>query len=732
MDPPKKSRVPADTGLATTLNVAARRGDFHGRLKWMQIEASKTPEDEKLAHQVVGNYCGYDDAVLAIASVWEGLKAEGINYAFGSTDFFRLARQGVRWNSTCAGTPHPLIIPLEFSKTTKDPPPVEWKNVKPVPPKTSLAQMEKEEKAIAEAQTLVMKEIPEAVEGGEAQTFSDGGPKQFALAIAERDPSSATGIFVTYMNSGSTPSQDIVRAAVRNTVLNSAWMPDGAWPLLSREVWQTVAQQANNAAGGTHLVLNAWAYMLNLRLNATWSISSEEQNNFYKEARTVINLALRGHMNGDTILSFLVAYRYAPAQGGRKSQQHPRNLQSVLMNHHALADVIRRMKKDDNGGTRTTGTGPSTTAGAVVKTAPWIMKPTPPGVPTGPIVKPPPAINIFTGPTTNPAPPSTSSTRPLRTPRNGIVIKAKTEWTDTLQQRLNACEYKRMKLGKVKLHSVKMEQLTDEDVILAIAAVWRGLWNDDLRFAFGTANLFQLCREPPGAGWHGNVAVGAPNDFIIPLLFNDDATKKKTGPIGARSSTTGHFLLAIAARDSDDSKDVNIRILDSAKGVKNLKHTRTTAQKIVRYSGWMGLTPKGTVADVQPRFTEEIITTPQQIGGVECGFYVIFNAWAFMLGIPVINSTQRNGTTSDADFLQCGRRVVNLALCGCLDAGTVQAFFNHFGYCEAQDPADAVQPMDSVRMDERILEKIMQELAEVEQAIAAMKGPAQGPTQGPT
>lgn len=268
----------------------------------------------------------------------------------------------------------------------------------------------------------------------------------------------------------------------------------------------------------------------------------------------------------------------------------------------------------------------------------------------------------------------------------------------------------------------------DEDIILAIAAVWEGLWRDETPFAFGTADLFQLSRDPPAGPWHGMASVGAPSDFIMPLLFNPDATSRKKGKLGAKRSITGHFLLAIAARDSDDSKDVNIQIQDSAPDARPLNLVQQAAQNIVRYSGWMGLTPDGAPADVQATFTVERVTVPQQNGSVEWGFHVIFNAWAHMLGIPILNASDRNGTLPDDDFYVCGVRIVNLALSGSMNSATIQAFFNHFGYCEPQDPEDAVSAMQSTAMSNDILNETIAEIRDLEKAIAITRDPAQGPT----
>lgn len=354
----------------------------------MQARASKTPDDANSAHQIAPPNFRYDDALIAIASVWEGLKLRGTNYAFGNPHLFRYARRRVWSNTACVGASQALIIPLEFSKSIIDPAPEEESDVKPVPPSKSMEQMEKEENEIFEAENVAFKERLYTKSGAERW---DTGPEEFAFAVAQRDPSSATGVVITYVNNAPTRSQGIIRAAARNIVRYSSWMPEGTWPNFPREVWQTVPQQTDRFAGGMHLVLNAWAHMLNLTVNETWSISHEEQKKFYEEARTIINLALRGHMNSDTIISLLTAYEYARFQSASKVDQLARSMQSIFMHHGVLDDIIRRMEKGDNK-VKSGPTAPPTVTGPSITTGPDVQPPPVPSVPTEPVVQPPSVI----------------------------------------------------------------------------------------------------------------------------------------------------------------------------------------------------------------------------------------------------------------------------------------------------------------------------------------------------
>ncbi|CAF9922173.1 hypothetical protein IMSHALPRED_005603 [Imshaugia aleurites] len=89
-----------------------------------------------------------------------------------------------------------------------------------------------------------------------------------------------------------------------------------------------------------------------------------------------------------------------------------------------------------------------------------------------------------------------------------------------------------------------------------------------------------------------------------------------------------------------------------------------------------------------------------------CGFFVILNAWAVMLEIPIFRGEgRRKGCGHHNTFIKTGLKIVNLALAGFMDSRTIQAFMNSFGLSEEQDPNAAEDParpcVDAVRMDRK-------------------------------
>jgi len=287
-------------------------------------------------------------------------------------------------------------------------------------------------------------------------------------------------------------------------------------------------------------------------------------------------------------------------------------------------------------------------------------------------------------------------------------------------------------LHRIKEHS----SMTIEDVVLAIATIWAALMNQnafsepDVGFAFASTNLFD-----PGefaAGVSGCGVVGGQNRFIMPLFFppsekavfeyynglEAEAKSKanKEGKVDTKISGTrkprtkakrsgkcqmeeplGHFVLAVAERNSPGSSVIRIAIRDSVGGSSDDKDmVRRKAQTLATTSGWMSLDEKASPHTRLPnsqgptRFSFVDMTVPHQpVKSASCGLSAILSAWAVMLGIPIRQNTKRRHGKSNKDYLADALEIVNLALSGFMDTRTIQAWMNVYGYSERQDPADS-------------------------------------------
>ena len=657
----------------------------------MRDNDASSPDIDNSSHQLVGmGAVDDDDPALAIASMWEGARRKGIHTAFGDPYLFKSARRLPLPSLTCVGARHPLIMPLVFNSRTRDPSAEEEDAALPPPVEKSTEDMKKEHEELVKADEIADKEKTTQ----EAMNFGQGA-NHFVLAVAERNPNNEAEVHITYMNSASTPSKAVIRATARNIVRNSFWMPAGIWPQFTQESWRPVPQQKDAIGSGTHVIMNAWAILLGLSINGGWSRSGKEQSAFYKEACTVINLALKGHMDGETVLSFLTAYGYARSRHATRIPELPRRVHSFFMNHDVLSKKLQEIREEERDKAR-----------KEVIVAPGGL---------APIDNTGRKLRGTTG-----------SSKP---PGSDLPPTKQKVWYDRMTKGIHDCEAKRKALRRPKLTVIRArQQLLDDDVVLAIATVWRGLWENNIRFAFGISDLFRLCRQPSeGDDWHGVVAVGAPHAFIMPLLFNPDDEEKEQS--GADRSEAGHFLLVVAERDSK-GENIRLQIQDSMTGIKDVGKTQTTARNIVRYSGWMGLNTEGRPVAVEPTFADDMVDSPQQSGGVECGLHVIFNAWAYMLGIPVIRSTQRSGKVPDRRFYMFGRHIINLALTGCMDSETIQAFFNWGGYSQPQNVEDPLTSMEAVSLDDTTFAESIAEIRAVERGEPAAAGPDPGAAGG--
>ncbi|KAK4692087.1 hypothetical protein P7C71_g5050, partial [Lecanoromycetidae sp. Uapishka_2] len=157
----------------------------------------------------------------------------------------------------------------------------------------------------------------------------------------------------------------------------------------------------------------------------------------------------------------------------------------------------------------------------------------------------------------------------------------------------------------------------------------------------------------------------------------------------------GHFVLAVAQRRSQDSNDIDVKTYDTRPGTVRESSIRESAQKIATTFGWItgcdeSNKPRPLLDEssnpVVPEF-EDISVPCQPRGSNACGLYVILFAWAHILGIPLHRDRKRRtNSSSSAQALQDGLDIVNLALAGHMNARTIQAYLNFYGYSTAQDP----------------------------------------------
>ncbi|KAL8668738.1 MAG: hypothetical protein Q9168_006643 [Polycauliona sp. 1 TL-2023] len=325
------------------------------------------------------------------------------------------------------------------------------------------------------------------------------------------------------------------------------------------------------------------------------------------------------------------------------------------------------------------------------------------------------------------------------------------------------------------LHIGDWADIDNESVVLSIATLWNALrdHDDNRRFAFNDSSQYSLVRldfkTTTGQRELCMPAVHAgptsSNDLLIPMLMsgtwrsppnsagfapgknpNKDKGKPeptykddKKGDVGA----IGHTVFAVAQRlgkDAEGCDQVRAIIMDScpSASAENPQRIPDNVGKTIRRMGWLeGQDNMGGQIenrDHPPRVVEwQYPQVPHQVSPNSCGIHTILNAWRYMLGLPEVNSsvrlTGRRATASDENrFIDDALRMINLALRGYMDLRTIQAFFNHYGFCALQDPLSAAVAKSSgisaTRMDAGILSDILEE----QRTIATVRAPPPVPT----
>ena len=294
-------------------------------------------------------------------------------------------------------------------------------------------------------------------------------------------------------------------------------------------------------------------------------------------------------------------------------------------------------------------------------------------------------------------------------------------WEDILNRNLAIHRNRLVGLNRTPHRITEYDGMDFEDVVVAVATIWDALRNLGTYAFAGDEHLNPAYSEALKDGtYHSLGVVGGVNGrFIMPLFFQPSQTKqdkyyqknyakvqieklakledKKEGKIDP--GPLGHILLAVARRCSPETNQVDIEIRDSFPGCENPHHIEERAQTLA--ATWLEM------EEVTPNFAYvTVIRQPTRIN--PCGIFTILNAWAVMLGIPLLGELKRSKRRvyNDTEFLERALEIVNLALAGCMDSRTIQAFLNVYGYSAEQDVQDLPEhDVHAVRMDPERLKR---------------------------
>ena len=564
----------------------------------------------QLAHTISEDISSleWDDVILAIAAMWQGIAGADLFYSFGNAESFQIASSmTVAPDYTCVPSSDTLIIPMDSGAVV--------------------------------------------------------------IALSEPSNNGLVRFILLQSTAGNAPQ---IRRDARAIVENAQWSADSDPRFVnSSDQWVTAptAIQHNDInTARHHVVLNAWAYMLDIPIaKAMRDLNEEETNQFYSQIQFLMNLAFNGRLDRELVRAFMHEYGYDeestnPGAVRRIQDDRQRGLlehaRSVLINPMIFADILAALRADSNTRHIKTTISPAT-----------LHNPSNMSTQSGSLPPPPRAVAPGAGP-----------------PSPGTLIAAG-NWREILDNNLRIFERRVQALPKPdsKILDRRIEvpdshNYHDLHVELSIHSVWYPLLKQNHLFAMGDGTTYaqrDLERAQEFNAWaNGDTSM----PFIMPLRGQLPSFRDTQLAKGGRY----HWILAVAEMDKTDNQQVNIRILNSMPSTG--RGIRTAAEKVVKYSGWLGvdrdrLNP--LPADVT--FTHEVPVVPGQYGQPACGFHTIMAAWATMLGIPINPArTLRDRGNERKEFYAIGTRIVNCALAGCMNSRTIQAFLNVYGFSVEQ------------------------------------------------
>lgn len=216
-----------------------------------------------------------DQVMISISVVWDALRQSDILFAVSPLEGLQHCRKKGDTDVECkvALGPNPFIIPLTL-----------WSEESPVVGKLG-------HHLLAVAQV------------------TDRGP--IKIRLMDSSPGRI--------------AKEHIHAVIAGLIMYSGWLgkdgtrPRRVWPAIEFDECVVPEQELVNACG-LNVVLNAWAEMLNISINCsrhrvkTCKDGLEEiaeSTYFLRQTIEIIDLAISGHMDTETILAFMIWYGYA-------------------------------------------------------------------------------------------------------------------------------------------------------------------------------------------------------------------------------------------------------------------------------------------------------------------------------------------------------------------------------------------------------------------------------------
>ena len=281
-------------------------------LKALKARNPRTTEDTAKAASKIktSSKMADDEVVLAIASIWEGLKGLGraeYDFAYAGMDVF--GPGGEQQEIGAIGGRCGFIMPLLLSSVR-----------------------------------------PEALENQGKGKEEIGDVGHLLLCVADVVDDDPLTVQVTVFNSIPSPGsgRDIMDAVLA-TIDRSGW-PGVA---INRTHFRgiPVPRQVGFNTCGLHVIFNAWATMLGIPIHAGevrrgWP-SKNENKRFLRQGLEIVNLALEGFMDSTTIQAFFNAHGYSVEQRFGDPAHAVISINAVGMNHEKFRKTLMKRQWSD-------------------------------------------------------------------------------------------------------------------------------------------------------------------------------------------------------------------------------------------------------------------------------------------------------------------------------------------------------------------------------------------------
>ncbi|KAL9067727.1 MAG: hypothetical protein Q9161_006719 [Pseudevernia consocians] len=360
---------------------AVRQAQETAAREIQEANERQTREDRKneIPHSLTQYYdLQVEDLSLAIASLAVGIEHAGGPICPIATDLLQAwARLDARHGVTCLRNPNRFIIPVLIGGGMPVTEEEEIGGSTNWDLSDDQAQAIWDEQAAIEENEVVkaaIKDVP--VEHKGKQEPWHHGVGHLILVIAERE-----GVDVKFEISNSLSSygnKDQARGIFRNIVRLSGWMEDRGRPRFVDEKYNPVSgQEPGSNACGTHVILNAWAYLLGLEVDEFW----EPSEDLYDQAMRLINKALRGVATAREIEEWLILSTFAEPRSWEDDQMDViMTAHTARMNQAIYAKYLEESRTDEIMAAMDLSAAPSVAPTVAPPTGPRTAAP-PPGSP---------------------------------------------------------------------------------------------------------------------------------------------------------------------------------------------------------------------------------------------------------------------------------------------------------------------------------------------------------------